>query len=82
MTGNPEVIRQFPYDCADFHSLHLLQFLSPMCSNASAETLLAKSGLPCFSLTLGIDDHGSFVICRSVSVRPKHLSDQNFDHDY
>jgi hypothetical protein len=34
-----------------------------------------------FSL-LCIDDHGSFVICRSVSVRPNHLSDQNFDHDY
>jgi hypothetical protein len=31
---------------------------------------------------LCIDDHGSFVICRSDSVRPKHLSDQNFDHDY
>src|SRR2546421_12991925 len=31
---------------------------------------------------LCIDDHGSFVICRAVSVRPKHLSDQNFDHDY
>jgi hypothetical protein len=32
--------------------------------------------------TLCIDDHGSFVICRAVSVRPNHLSDQNFDHDY
>ena len=31
---------------------------------------------------LCIDDHGSFVICRADSVRPKHLSDQNFDHDY
>src|SRR2546421_179966 len=31
---------------------------------------------------LCIDDHGSFVICRAASVRPKHLSDQNFDHDY
>jgi hypothetical protein len=29
-----------------------------------------------------IDDHGSFVICRSASVRPIHLFDQNFDHDY
>jgi hypothetical protein len=29
-----------------------------------------------------IDDHGSLVICRSASVRPKHLFDQNFDHDY
>jgi hypothetical protein len=26
--------------------------------------------------------HGSFVICRVNSVRPKHLFDQNFDHDY
>ena len=31
---------------------------------------------------LGIDDHGSFVIFRSASVRPKHLCDPNFDHDY
>jgi len=31
---------------------------------------------------LCIDDHGSFVIFRSDSVRPKHLFDQNFDHDY
>ena len=29
-----------------------------------------------------IDDHGSFVIFRSASVRPRHLFDQNFDHDY
>jgi hypothetical protein len=29
-----------------------------------------------------IDDHGSFVIERSVSVRPIHLFDQNIDHDY
>ncbi len=29
-----------------------------------------------------VDDHGSPVILRSVSVRPKHLFDQNFDHDY
>ncbi len=28
------------------------------------------------------DDHGSLVIFRSASVRPKHLFDQNFDHDY
>jgi hypothetical protein len=31
---------------------------------------------------LFIDDHGSFVIYRATSVRPKHLSDQDFDHDY
>jgi hypothetical protein len=29
-----------------------------------------------------IDDHGSPVIYRSASVRPKHLSDQSFDHDH
>ena len=29
----------------------------------------------------GVDDHGSSVIFRSASVRPKHLFDQNFDHD-
>ena len=31
---------------------------------------------------LSVDDHGSPVIFRSASVRPKHLFDQNFDHDY
>ena len=31
---------------------------------------------------LPTDDHGSFVIFRSASVRPRHLIDQNFDHDY
>ncbi len=35
----------------------------------------------CF-LFFCIDDHGSFVICRSGSVRPKHLFDPYFDHDY
>jgi hypothetical protein len=29
-----------------------------------------------------VDDHGSPIIFRSASVRPKHLFDQNFDHDY
>ena len=33
-------------------------------------------------LLLGLDDYGSSVIFRSASVRPKHLFDQNFDHDY
>ena len=28
-----------------------------------------------------IDDHGSLVIFRSVSVPPIHLFDQDFDHD-
>jgi hypothetical protein len=31
---------------------------------------------------LCINDHGSFVIFRSASVRPRHLFDQNFDHNY
>ena len=35
-----------------------------------------------FLYFLCIDDHGSFVICRADSVRPNHLFDQNFDHDY
>jgi hypothetical protein len=30
-----------------------------------------------------IDDEGSHVIYRGgISVRPKHLSDRTFDHDY
>src|SRR5215510_3884080 len=29
-----------------------------------------------------IDDHGSLVISRSASVRPNHLFDRYFDHDY
>ena len=40
-----------------------------------------KSGLSC-SVKLCIDDHGSLVIFRSASVRPKHLFDPYFDHDY
>ena len=40
-----------------------------------------KSGLIGF-VNLYFDDHGSFVIFRSVSVRPKHLFDPYFDHDY
>jgi len=35
-----------------------------------------------FSADLCIDDHGSLVIFRSASVRPKHLFDHYFDHDY
>jgi len=41
---------------------------------------LVRVTLTCFHFLLG--DHGSFVIYRSASVRPKHLFDQNFDHDY
>ena len=37
-----------------------------------------KSGFPC-CIKLWFDDHGSFVIFRAVSVRPKHLFDQNFE---
>ena len=40
-----------------------------------------RSG-PLCSVKFCFDDHGSFVIFRSVSVRPRHLFDQNFDHDY
>src|SRR5258708_35998291 len=41
-----------------------------------------KSGLIC-SVKLCFDDHGSFVVIfRSASVRPRHLFDQYFDHDY
>jgi signal transduction histidine kinase len=36
----------------------------------------------CRILWPSVDDHGSPVIFRSVSVRPKHLSDQDLDHDY
>src|SRR5215813_12326524 len=32
-------------------------------------------------LWLCINDHGSMVVFRSVSVRPKHHFDLNFDHD-
>lgn len=31
---------------------------------------------------LCIDDRGSLVIFREASVRPKHLFNPNFDHDY
>jgi hypothetical protein len=41
---------------------------------------LEWSSLP--FLDLCFDDHGSLVIFRSASVRPNHLSDQEFDHDY
>jgi len=40
-----------------------------------------KSGLPCPSLSRCFDDHGSLIIFRSASVRPKHLFDPYFDHD-
>ena len=40
-----------------------------------------KSGL-IGSVKLCFDDHGSFVIFRSASVRPQHLFDPYFDHDY
>jgi hypothetical protein len=43
--------------------------------------LTPKSGL-IGSVKLCFDDHGSFVIFRSVSVRPKHLFDLYFDHYY
>jgi hypothetical protein len=34
------------------------------------------------SVDVYVDDHGSLVIFRIGSVRPIHLFDQNFDHDY
>jgi len=40
-----------------------------------------KGGLLCPSLTAALNDHGSLVIFRSASVRPKHLFDPYFDHD-
>ena len=40
-----------------------------------------KSGLPRPFLDRCFDDHGSLIIFRSVSVRPKHLFDPYFDHD-
>ena len=38
--------------------------------------------MPVCFFALCLDDCGSFVISRSVSVRPKHLFDHHFDHDY
>jgi len=35
-----------------------------------------------FFVDLCIDNHGSLVVFRSASVRPKHLFDQNLDQDY
>ena len=56
-----------------FYSLSFFEHTAPF---------TPKSGLRSFSFDLCIDDHGSFVIFRSASVRPIHLFDQNFDHDY
>jgi hypothetical protein len=45
--------------------------------------LLALSAVQTlFSVDLCVDDHRSLVIFQSASVRPIHLFDQNFDHDY
>src|ERR1700687_4011468 len=53
-------------------------------SNSFLSTLLffLKEFFSFVFFLLCIDDHGSFVIYRVTSVRPKHLCDQNFDHDY
>src|SRR5216683_7600668 len=49
----------------------------------STTLLRALPGAVLFaSLTWALTTGGSFVIFRSASVRPKHLFDQNFDHDY
>jgi hypothetical protein len=57
----------------------LLNFSLNFCSLFSffehTTPLTPKSGLSC-SVKLCFDDHGSFVIFRSVSVRPRHLIDQ------
>ena len=47
------------------------------------ETLVNPPGLWVFLVLfdLCIDDHGSLIIFRSASVRPKHLFDPYFDHD-
>jgi len=49
-------------------SFHLKEFFS---------FVLLRFFFPCID-----DDHGSPIIFRSVSVRPKYLFDQNVDHDY
>ena len=50
------------------------------------ERRTARTPRSCFDSALVeeliIDDEGSHVICRADSVRPKHLSDRTFDHDY
>ena len=55
--------------------LHLFIFLS------TPLLFTPKSGLVRL-VYLWLDDHGSFVIFRSASVRPRHLFDHDFDHDY
>ncbi|MGC2333155.1 MAG: hypothetical protein WA581_17005 [Candidatus Acidiferrales bacterium] len=42
----------------------------------------SKSVFVCLVLRPSVDDHGSSVIFRSASVRPKHLFDLNFNQDY
>jgi hypothetical protein len=44
------------------------------------ENVAPSPSLPLFDCCF--DDHGSLVIFRPASVRPKHLFDQNFDQDY
>src|ERR1700737_2051811 len=43
---------------------------------------LRRVGLPCSLLTSASTTTARFVIFRSASVRPKHLFDPYFDHDY
>src|ERR1700687_2392585 len=54
--------------------------LSSRFLSALVPSLLGVVFLFFFDLCLG--DHGSLVIFRSASVRPKHLFDPYFDHDY
>jgi len=56
-------------------------FVTFFLSCEHTNTFTPKSGLVRF-VDFRIDDHGSFVISRSASVRPRHLFDHDFDHDY
>ncbi len=60
-----------------FFDFFVLSFLF---SDTQFHSLLRVVFVVFFALC--IDDHGSLVIFRSASVRPRHLFDQNFDHDY
>src|SRR5215472_16199726 len=64
---------------AFFCFLEFLVTLVLFCEHTT--TLTPASGLVRF-VDFRIDDHGSFVIFRSASVRPRHLFDHDFDHDY
>jgi hypothetical protein len=58
--------------------------LSASASNEGTLSVLELAPKVVFLVFVGLcfNDHGSLVIFRSVSVRPKHLFDLYFDHDY